>query len=996
MSWALRGVVLLAAVACSAIQLPGQQPVTGSLKGIVTAESGRAVANATVRISNNSAGVRETTSSASGIFSFGALPPGSYRVHARQIGYREAELVSLRIIAGQTAEIHVTLSASPTQLSTVTVTVSTVDIDATTSELARRIQSADVKALPMGRDAANLIALVPGARKGFVWGGGGDGANNYQLDGVSVNHPGLGGDFLDPSIDWVEVLEIRGLGAGAEYGGFQGGLVNAVTKTGSNNFRGTLRTNYVSPALSGSNIRPNEEGAQQNNRRELSGEALGPLVRDRLFYFVGAQAIGTGVELADLRTAAEGDFRADEQAHRDIRGIAKLTFAPGAFDRIDALAGRSSNSIDRADFSGIDDVSSARRIASATNFYSLSWTHAANTSSLEARIAGFDSRSTRLGYSGDSVPALELFSTGRLPVFQNSVFNERVKPRTLGGNLTWKKTHSIAGLANQIVVGADYSRGWWRNTRTRNGGLTWFPYVNQQTGTVDPARTETWVEQGSEWGGEIHLESDVEDAALFVQNYLKLRGNLTVTPGVRYGRWSGALTPADAANNRFLAARHQAFDPRLGIVWDISNTNTLVAKLHVGRYHQGMNSVFFDRAQGADVYSNERFYFQGPTLTSPTQVFTPAQRDANINRFTGFSPDVSISILNEAGRVENYRQPYVDQAVMSLEKKFGQRWKAEGVYTRRVNRDIVGLVDRNLASNYSPFVDVRIRGRIGNTQIFDQFGKELRFPIILVSNLDLKNELIRRRDFFPIPLPPLPGYSFADIDRLAFRPDIVLTTIDEARRRFDQLSLSLQTNQETWSGEASLALTRQAGNVDGLTGFTSTGTSFSAGPWVRPNEAGNIDGRLSNYSALVGKIWAGGELPYGLRGGTFATFTSGEYFAPSFTLTPRFRVLAADRSLLPDVVFDGVLGQTTLLENRGNRNYPWRAAIDLRLERRFSAPGFEWNITADLFNALGSDAIIERNLTVNDYITTDPTSVFGAPRLRVNPRALQVGLRAEF
>ena len=60
----------------------------------------------------------------------------------------------------------------------------------------------------------------------------------------------------------------------------------------------------------------------------------------------------------------------------------------------------------------------------------------------------------------------------------------------------------------------------------------------------------------------------------------------------------------------------------------------------------------------------------------------------------GFSPNPLESILNEAGRVENYRQPYVDQWLLSAEKTFGPRWKAEISYLNRVNRDIVGLVLR--------------------------------------------------------------------------------------------------------------------------------------------------------------------------------------------------------------------------------------------------------------------------------------------------------------
>jgi hypothetical protein len=148
---------------------------------------------------------------------------------------------------------------------------------------------------------------------------------------------------------------------------------------------------------------------------------------------------------------------------------------------------------------------------------------------------------------------------------------------------------------------------------------------------------------------------------------------------------------------------------------------------------------------------------------------------------------------------------------------------------------------------------------------------------------------------------------------------------------------------------------------------------------------------------MEGKLWFSGELPYGFRGGVFANYSLGNFITPTFQITPRFRFQAGTPgSLLDDQLFTGVQGQTILLEERGNRKYQSRTNIYLRVERRFKAPAFDWLAIADLFNATASDAVIERNLTINDQISSDPTSKFAAPRRRVNPLALQLGLRVEF
>jgi hypothetical protein len=945
---------------------------------------------------NDGSGAQTTVTDAAGAFRFRGLTPGLYHITARRIGFREAQLRSLRIVAGQTTEVQVSLTTSPTQLSTVEIRVSPTSIDASTSELARKVSVADVALVPAGRDANSLIELVPGATRGFVWGGAGDAANNYQIDGVSVNHPGIGGDFLAPSIDWIEALEVRGLGAGAESGEFQGAIINAVTKTGSNNWRGSLRANYISPSLTSSNIRPNEEGAEQSMRREVSGEMSGPIVKDRLYYFIGGIVLDRSIEVPDLTTIEIDDMRAEKQDLRDVRGIAKLTFLPGLHDRIDAIVSHRDNQIDRAELNGLNDPGTSLRVRSPTQFYEASWTRTGLTSSFIARVAGFDSHETRLGYEGDSVPGIQIFTLGRQPIYQNALFNQRTRPRNVSGNLSYSKTHTLPGGENRIVVGAELTHGWWKNTRTRNGGLTWMPYLHPITRQVDPFNAQSWAEVASEWGGEIHLDSDVEDAAVFAQDYLTLLPGLTFTPGLRYGRWTGWLTPVDSADSRFLAVRHQAFDPRIGVVWDISRRNDLVLKAHWGRYHQSMNSVFFDRAEGADVYSNETFFYQGPSFTDSRKVYTTAQRDALRNSPAGFGGTSIVSILNEAGAVGKYRQPFVEQALLSVEKRFGPKWKLEAAYVNRVNKDIVGLEDHNLASNYSPLRNVVVKDHVTGVTILDQFGAPLVIPLVYVANSDLRADLIRRQTSL-VPQPPTPGYTFADINRLTFNPDIRLTTVDGARRAMHQLSLTLRTERPRFSGFGSVTFTSLRGNTSGLTGFGSTGTSFSAGSAVRPNEGLNDEGYLPSFPPVESKVWLTGELPYGFRGGVFASYSLGNFFTPTFEITPRFRFTAGgSSSLLDDALFTAVEGQQILLESRGNRKYPARTNLDLRLERRFKGPGFDWLATADAFNVLASDAVIERNLTINDQISTDPTSIFAAPRRRVNPLALQLGLRVEF
>ena len=963
------------------------RPATGAVSGVVVTDEGAAVSDATVRVTALAGGQsREAVSDALGAFTITSLPSGLYSVTARRIGRQPAELPFLRIVPGQTTTIRIALTSSPTRLSTVTVRATATTIDVSSPEFAQHIALSEVKMVPMGRDAMALVDLVPGARRGFVWGAGGDAANNYQLDGVAMNHPGTGGDPLSLSIDWIEALDVHGLGAGAENGNFQGGIINAVTRTGTNAQHSALRAYYVPPLLAASNIHRNEEGTDPLMRRELSGEVSGPLVRDRLFYFAGARLTNREFNVPDLSTPVSTGFRSVHPASQDARGIAKLTLLPGSHDRLDALLGATGIGAEHAQLNGIDGVSTSRKNASTTAFATVDWAHAYRAGSLELRAAGFTSSETQLGYAGESVPSVQVYRLGREPVYQNAPFDDRLMPRSVSGNATWKNRFALLGGENQVVAGAEYSRGWWQHDRTRNGGVTWRPYEDAVTHTVDPTNASSWTDEASDWGGEIHLQSITSDQALFVQDYFNPVSSLTITPGLRWGRWQGWLTPRGAAPSAAPTVDASAVDPRIGVVWDVSNERSLVLKAHWGRYHQGMSSLFFDRATGADAYTNQRFYFQGPHLPSSTTVYTPAQRDSS----GSFGTFYWESILNEAGRVVNYRQPFVDQSVLGLEKTFGPSWKVELTYTNRVNRDIVGLVDRNLAQNYSKLTNVSVRDAFVLGQVRGQNGQPLILPVMWVANNDLASVLAER---FANRKKPVPGYTFADIDRLKFNPDRVLTTVDGAHRRLDQLSLSLRTERARWNALASVTVSQLFGNVAGVTGFSTSDTTFTAGPAVRPNEAINDDGRLPDYPLVESKLWLSGELPWGLQGGIVGTFTYGEYFEPVFKMTPQFKYVGSDGDVLEDELFRGVTGQTMLLEQRGSRKSEPRFNLDLRLERRFVRPRFEWAVTADLFNALGSDAIVVRNYTVVNQVLQDPTTVFGAPRQRVTPRSLQVGIR---
>jgi len=971
--------------------LAAQAHAQSSITGTVLGNDSRPVDAVSVNaVRSDKSIVRDAVTDASGTFRLTSLSPGIYTVTARKIGYRSAELLGVRVAEGQTLNLSVTLTQAPRQLSTIHVVTSPTSIDASTPELSVRLDRQVTALLPSARTASSLIALVPGARKDQLWGGAPGVSNDYQLDGVSMNHPGIGGDFLSLSVDWIESLDIRGLGAGAQHGNFQGGVINAVTKTGSNERRFAVRSNYESPKLTASNFNLNEQGVEQAGRREIGGEALGALARDRVFYFVAGQYVSRDMRSPDLATPNR-DFQGVREEQADARALGKLTWLPALGQRVDLLAGFSNAGVEHAGINGVDDASATVRVDRPTTYYGLSWNNSASArNQVEIRLAGFKSRESRAGYKGSGVPGVHLLQAGRQAKWQNAAFDERSQPSSVSASAEWR-TRQHMWTEHQLVIGGEVSRGRWRDERTRNGGLTWRPYSADVAG-FDPQNATTWQTVASEWGGELRLNSDVANEAVFLQDQFAIGSRLTLTPGLRFGHWSGYIRPpcgaAGAPCYRFEAVHAEGFDPRIGVAWDVTGRNTLALKAHWGRYHQGMFSLFFDRADGANVYSNQRFYNFAPPFTSSDTTFTPAQRDAPGSGFDLYSTE---SILDASGRVDGYKQPYVDQSVLAIEKSFGASWKAEITYTRRTNGDIVGLMDRNLATNYTPLHNLSVDHRLVRGLVLDAHGKRLVLPDLYVTNIALQDYLAYLNGNRQFP-PSVFGYDTAYIRALTWNPDVVLSAVPAARRQYDQVTLMVRTVQPNWRAEGSLTGARLTGNVPGVTGYGTTGTRFSAGPFVNPNEAINSDGYLPDALQMEGKVWVTARLPYSLQGGLLYTHILGERFAPTFEILSRYIYMDSAFNQLPEFLLTRAYGQSIFVEPRGSRHYASRDVVDAHIEWRSPRKVV---VTMDLFNVLGANALVSVKTTIDDQSVGDPTSVFGAPRMRVAPRALRVGLRID-
>jgi hypothetical protein len=987
-----------------------QEERTGSIEGRVLDEARAAVAGATLELTGAGGFARRTITARDGSFLFVGLAAGTYRLMARQIGFTAMTSPPIVLGSGEHLTREIRLETAPVELESVDVIVSPVEIDRSTTEFSTKLDEKTIALLPSVHDPKELVELTAGARAGHVWGGATDQANNYQIDGLAANHPGVGGDLIQPSIAWIESIEVVGLGAGAEHGNFQGGLISITTKSGGDQTRGSFRTSVESHRLNSGNLGGNEIGSELFGRYDIEGEAGGPLVKERLFYFVGGQWLQRGTRHLNHLGLAESRFLPDVEERREGKYFAKLTWMPTGADVIDLSAGGMQAIVERAGQTGYESAEAAWRLAAPTRFYGVSWQRRLGGESLlQVRLASFAREETRLPYGGRSVPSVQVY--GLLPpyrTFQNAPLHFRHEPRSSSAAVNWDLHLNTGGIEHLLKIGGDYSLGSFVDERIRSGGMTWRP---PRSRSLDPADPSTWTFSSigfipSTWGGEVRLHTDVENSALYVQDYIAVGRRFGVNPGLRYGRWRGWITPDGGTGERFLVVGDAAIEPRIGVTLDPTGYNILVFKAHWGRYHQNMLSQLYDRIQGGDVFSNEQlWYYRGEIFDNPRTNFTPEERDrlADGRLFT-LENEI---ILNETGPVFNYQQPYIDQWVIGVERVFSGKVKFGAVYVNRRNRQMVALVDRNRESNYTSFENVRIFDRSGQPVLYN--GLPLGLNRIYIPNNNIIG--LFAQGCGGQGQPPCPPISREQLATLTWDPDFVLSNVPEARREFDQLQLSLDGSFRTWGMSASVVFTSLQGDLDSVTGYDDP-AGFGAGPFVRVNESTNFFGALDNFADRELKASVYGQIAGGFQGGIYWNYATGDHYSPRFTLNGLEYVYepSAGGELARQLFLPHLTGHTVFVGERGKLRYPPRATVDMRLEREFAIGDARWALGLDAFNIFNDDTVVEHNTSVNrgknfyDFLgpppgtfrPSDPNEFYQAVRERLDPRSLRLGVTVRF
>lgn len=310
------------------------QVAGGTIYGTITDPSDKSIPQAQVSITNVATGITTTVmTNSEGFFTAPNLLPGEYEITVTAKGFATEARKGITLTVGAQQFFDLTLHVGSIAKTVVEVTTEAPAIQLVSSEISAVVNASTVRELPLnGRSWTDLAALQPGVdtiqtQPGFQTGsdrgnrgfgqqltisGARPQQNNYRLDGVSLNDyangaPGsvLGGNL---GVDAIQEFSVLTSNYSAEYGKTSGGVVNAITRSGTNSFHGSAYEFIRNDKLDAANFF--EAGQRTPFRRNQFGGAIGgPVVKNRTFFFADYEGIRQSKGIANFNSVPSPEAR---------------------------------------------------------------------------------------------------------------------------------------------------------------------------------------------------------------------------------------------------------------------------------------------------------------------------------------------------------------------------------------------------------------------------------------------------------------------------------------------------------------------------------------------------------------------------------------------------------------------------------------------------------------------------------------------------------------
>ena len=656
------------------------QGLTGALIGTVKDAQGGVLPGVSVRVSSTAliAGDVTMTTSDRGQLRFPSLPPGAYTLSAELSGFAAYREEGIQIGAGATLERTIILTlAGRAESVVVEGTGSRIEVRGT--GFGTRVGYEDLKAIPARRSSMfDAIRSAPGISptspssatvttvSAF---GSGTNENQFLIDGTNFTCPCNGVARAEPGVDFIQEVQVQSTGASVEFGNVQGAVINVVTRQGGE--RLAFDASYYGQAAALTSqpvLRPltpsAQTGYERDRYRDVTTNAGGPVIRNRLWAFGGYQ------HLRDYDSQPGSDPSFPRKYEQD-KLFAKLTWslAPGW---------QLSQSIHNEFWVNPDPPTSVTpfeaTLRRSGTVPAVTFGHLTNASSPNTV---WDVRVGQFRFSQDNAPssgnrnavshfdsASGILTGGPMQIGELNIARTTVKT-------TISRYHAgLLGADHEWKTGVQVERGGHHAFNTIPTGVRYVDNNGQPSQSVSAAPS--------------HVGAQFVSAAAFASDTVTIANRLTISAGLRFDHHraiSQDLSGLDVDGHETdqivegLGTLYtwNLWSPRFGVTTKLTADGRTMLRAAYGRFYQG-------------ILTGELEPFHPGQSTVTTAAFEPA---------TGGYTRI-LSAVNSRTNLRldaDTRAPYTDEYSVSVDREIGRRLAVAAAYVRKDGHDFIGWTD---------------------------------------------------------------------------------------------------------------------------------------------------------------------------------------------------------------------------------------------------------------------------------------------------------------
>ncbi len=632
---------------CAGWQLTAQTEVGGAtLNGSVTDSSGAPITGAAVKITSAATGfTRSSATNDAGLYSFVSVPVGDYDLNVQQTGFRSEQLQHIRLDVGAVVTLDFRLEVGSTQ-QTLTINADAPVVETGRSQTSTIVNEKSVADLPVnGRNFIDFTTLTPGVvrdptRGGDLSFGGQRGtANSLLVDGGEGNNlffgQATGRTGFRPyafSQDAVQEFQVNANSYPAEIGRAGGGVINVVTKSGTNQLHGSAFEFYRDKALNANTFTNNRARVRKQpyHFNQFGGSVGGPIRKDKVFFFLNYDGQRNTVPNVIVLTSTPPanvlpliqQYLAPYSTGQDNKAfLAKVDFNLSDADRLSVRY--NGNRFTGKNFENFGTTSAAEHTGNSeitTDNIAGNYTHVFGARAIyDAR--GIYLRDLEPGAANSAAPETILQQGG---VTQIQFGRNNFSPRYTNVHAI-QTVHTLSYIAGRHAFKAgadlDFQRIGNFFPGLFSGSYTFSSYANFLAGK--PLRLQQNFPGPGTSGGLTH--PNVNEYAFFAQDNWRVTDRLTLNYGLRWDLFryaqpsvlnpNAVLQATGLRTNRVPLDNHD-FAPRFGLAYKVFDHDSLVVRGGYGLFYARTPSILIGTA-----FSQNGIQVQSYTFTTGLPVY---------------------------------------------------------------------------------------------------------------------------------------------------------------------------------------------------------------------------------------------------------------------------------------------------------------------------------------------------------------------------------------